>query len=267
LLSGRWKRINKKTDGMSYLLAIDIGNTNITAGLFRNKRLMKKLKTPSTEFSIYSSGLSKICNETRHGIGRIVISSVVPVTLERVKRLLKDITGARQLIVGENVSAPIRNMYRMKSEVGQDRLIDAFAAKSLYGSPSVIIDFGTAITFDAVSGGGDYLGGLILPGIEMGLASLYKKTALLPKVELKRARHIIGRDTVDSMRGGILFGYGAMCDGLISKYRLLLGKGLKVIATGGNAKLIKSYAKSIQIVDEDLTLKGLRLISESRLAG
>ena len=132
----------------------------------------------------------------------------------------------------------------------------------MYGAPALIVDFGTAITFDIVSGKGHYLGGLILPGIAMGLGSLYEKTALLPKVELKRARSIIGKDTVNSMRAGILFGYGAMCDGLIAKYRKILGRGLKVIATGGNAGLIKSYAKYIDIVDSDLTIKSLALVAE-----
>ena len=145
--------------------------------------------------------------------------------------------------------------------MGQDRLVNAFAAKAIYGSPCVIIDFGTAITFDIVSKRGQYLGGLILPGIEISLASLYEKTALLPKVKLKDAPYIIGKDTKNSMRGGILFGFGAMCDGLVSRYRKILGKSTKVIATGGNASLMKKYAKSIQIVDEDLILKGLNLIA------
>ena len=125
----------------------------------------------------------------------------------------------------------------------------------------MIIDFGTAITFDLISGKGDYLGGLIMPGIKISLSSLYEKTALLPRVELKDASHIIGKDTVNSMRGGILFGFGAMCDGLVAEYRKILGKDLKVILTGGNAKLVKKYARSIQIVDEDITLKGLLLVS------
>jgi type III pantothenate kinase len=153
-------------------------------------------------------------------------------------------------------------MYRIKNEVGQDRLVNAFAAKVLYGTPAVIIDFGTAITFDIISKRGDYLGGLILPGIELSLSSLYRNTALLPKVELERTSSIIGKDTVSSMRGGILFGFGAMCDGLVAQYKKILGKSIKVIATGGNAPLVKSYAKSVQIVDEDLTLKGLQLISK-----
>jgi len=164
------------------------------------------------------------------------------------------------IILGRDKIVPIRNRYRVKKEVGQDRLVNAYAAKALYGAPAIIVDFGTAITFDIISKKGDYLGGLILPGIELSLSSLYRNTALLPKVELKMATSIIGKDTVNSMRGGILFGFGAMCDGLVIQYKKILGKSTKVIATGGNAKLIKRYARSIQRVDEDLTIKGLQLI-------
>ena len=174
---------------------------------------------------------------------------------------MKKITDCKITVVGKDAKVPIRNLYRKKGEVGQDRLVNAFAAKAIYGSPCVIIDFGTAITFDIVSKRGQYLGGLILPGIEISLASLYEKTALLPKVKLKNAPYIIGKDTKNSMRGGILFGFGATCDGLVSRYRKILGKSTMVIATGGNASLMKKYAKSIQIVDEDLILKGINLIA------
>ena len=171
------------------------------------------------------------------------------------------IAKCRMTILGRDMKVPIRNLYRNKSEVGQDRLVNAYAAKVLYGSPAVVIDFGTAVTFDVVSKKGDYMGGLIMPGIGISLSSLYEKTALLPRVELKDAPHIIGKSTVNSIRGGILFGFGAMCDGLVAKYKKVLGKPLRVIATGGNASLIKKYAHSIQILDEDVTLKGLHLIS------
>lgn len=235
---------------MKSLLAIDIGNTNITVGLFNGSRLVKKYKVPPGS------------RHTRFLPADVaVISSVVPKILPCIVKSLKKSGIHKIFVVGRNVNAPIRNMYKVKSQVGSDRLVNAFAAKTLYGSPAVIVDFGTAITFDVVSVKGDYLGGLILPGIELSLKSLYDRTALLPKVELKDAPYIIGKDTVSSMRGGILFGFGAMCDGLISRYRKMIGKPIKVIATGGNAPLIKKYAKSIQIVDENLTLKGLLLIS------
>lgn len=251
---------------MKALLAIDIGNTNITAGIFKDGRIAKKAKTPACvtcRYGRFFRSLLRSCGIGAADVDRVVVSSVVPLTLGRLIVELNRMDFPRPLITGRDVMAPVRNMYRNKGEVGQDRLVNAAAAKALYGVPAVIVDFGTAITFDVVSARGEYLGGLILPGIEMSLASLYRKTALLPKVELKPAHSIIGRDTVSSMRGGILFGLGAMCDGLVAQYRTMLGKRLKVIATGGNAALIRKYAASIQIVDEDLTLKGLALLSHT----
>jgi type III pantothenate kinase len=247
---------------MHHILAIDIGNTNITVGLFDGKKLAVKTKIPTNSYSLYRRSISPLLSRGPHGVN-VIISSVVPLALARfIVELRKTAADTRIAIIGKDITVPIRNMYRIKNEVGQDRLVNAYAAKALYGTPAVIIDFGTAITFDIVSGSGAYLGGLILPGIELSLAGLYAKTALLPKVELKEASSIIGRDTVNSMRGGILFGFGAMADGLVSRYKRMLGKDTKVIATGGNSALVKRYTSSIKIVDEDLTLKGLRLIAE-----
>jgi type III pantothenate kinase len=249
---------------MKTLLAIDIGNTNITAGIFKGGRLVRRMKTPSRASYIYGRAFRKLLRAAGSKIGdvdTVVISSVVPLVLGRLVAELGRMSFRRPLIIGRDIKVPIRNMYRNKNEVGQDRLVNAFAAKSLYGAPAVIVDFGTGITFDVVSGRGDYLGGLILPGIEMSLESLHRKTALLPRIELKPAASIIGKDTVNSMRGGILFGLGTMCDGLTGRYRRMLGSRMKVIATGGNAGLIKRYTKSIRTVDEDLTLKGLNLLA------
>jgi type III pantothenate kinase len=234
---------------MRTLLAIDIGNTNITVGLFGGSRLVKKYKVPTGSRSL---GFQRADGA--------VISSVVPKILPRVLATLKR-SGIRKIrVAGRHIKVPIRNMYRIRSEVGQDRLVNAFAAKTLYGAPCVIIDFGTAVTFDCVSRKGEYLGGLIMPGIEMSLQGLYDRTALLPNVRLKASSSIIGKDTASSIRGGILFGLGAAADGLVSKYRKILGAPLKVIATGGNAALVKKYTKSIQVVDDNLTLKGLYLM-------
>lgn len=251
---------------MNNLLAIDIGNTNITAGLFKGRKLLKKTKIPTNARSLYTGRLKAFIKEANlksEDIDYVIISSVVPHALSRLIAELRRMIKVKIAILGKDLKAPIRNMYSIKSEVGQDRLVSAYAAKTLYGAPAVVVDFGTAITFDVVSRKGDYMGGLILPGMELSLSSLYRNTALLPKVELKLASSIIGKDTVNSMRGGILFGFGVLCDGLIAQYKKILGKSAKVIATGGNSKLIKRYAKSIQIIDEDLTLKGLRIIGES----
>jgi len=245
------------------LLAIDIGNTNITVGIFKGAGLLGRVKIPTNSYSSYIRQIKKLVRSAGLSVDRIdetVVSSVVPLALARLIVELHRMSIFTITILGKDGVVPIRNLYRVKKEVGQDRLVNAYAAKALYGAPAIIVDFGTAITFDIVSRKGDYLGGLILPGIELSLLSLYRNTALLPKVGLKAARSIIGKDTVNSMRGGILFGFGAMCDGLVAQYRKILGRSAKVIATGGNAPLMKRYAKSIQMVDEDLTLKGLQLI-------
>lgn len=252
---------------MSHLLTIDIGNTNITAGIFRGSRIIGKRKIPTHELSSYRANFErffKSCGIKPGELEGVIISSVVPDALSRLSAYIKKTAGGRICIVGKNIRVPVKNLYRVKEEVGQDRLVNAFAAKLLYGAPCVIVDFGTAITFDVVSRKGEYMGGLILPGIELSLHGLYEKTALLPKVKLKKAPNIIGKDTASSMRGGILFGFGAMCDGLVSRYRSVLGPSARVVATGGNAGLIKTYTKSIQIVDDDLTIKGLFLIAGGR---
>ncbi len=239
-------------------LAIDIGNTNITLGIFCGKKLVRKTKIATAEHSLYVKRLRRFLRGKM--IDSVIVSSVVPMALVRFAAAIKRVTPAPVSVVGRDTMAPIRNLYRKPSQVGQDRLVNAFAAKTLYGAPAIVIDFGTAITFDIVSRRGEYLGGLILPGIGISLSSLHEKTALLPRVELKATAHIIGKDTAASMRGGILFGFGAMCDGLVARYKKILGSTTKVIATGGNARLVKRYSKSIQIIDEDLTLKGLNLI-------
>lgn len=250
---------------MRNIVAIDIGNTNITVGLFKGKKLLAKAKIPTCCYSLYIKRMRALISGAGLKIEDVkdaIISSVVPFALARViVELHKMHAAVKIIILGKDKIVPIKNKYKIKNEVGQDRLVNAYAAKVLYGAPAVIIDFGTAITFDIISKEGDYLGGLILPGIELSLCSLYKRTALLPKVELKPASSIIGKDTVNSMRGGILFGFGAMCDGLAGQYKKILGSSTKVIATGGNSSLMKRYAKSIQKVDEDLTLKGLQLLS------
>ena len=245
---------------MKQLLAIDIGNTNITVGALKGERLVRKTKIPTHNYFIYE----KLLNNFMKNCGfdnkcSVVISSVVPEALSYLTKILRK-KKYRIIVIGKDKKVPMSNLYKKKSEVGQDRLVNAYGAKALYGAPCVIIDLGTAITFDIVSRKGEYLGGLILPGIELSLRSLYERTALLPKVVLRPSTNIIGKDTVNSMRAGILFGFGAMCDGLVSEYRKILGANTKVIATGGNARLMKRYAKSIQTVDPDLTLKGLHLL-------
>ena len=240
------------------LLAIDIGNTAIAFGVFQGKKLKSSWKV-STQGPLSSKSL-----RFQKDIDAAIISSVVPKATPIIKKAVAKKYGIRPLVVGWNIKAPIKNLYGRPKQVGQDRLVDAVAVKELYGYPSIVIDFGTAITFDVISGKGDYLGGLIFPGIETSLNALSQRAALLPKIKVVPPKGLIGRDTVESMRSGVFHGIGALCDGIISRLRAKYGF-MQLIATGGHAELMVKFSKSsINKVNPNLTLLGLRLIYEKR---
>lgn len=242
------------------LLAVDIGNTNIDFALMDKKgRIVRRYSTPTKKPDL---GLVRQKRFSRAGcVEKIVIVSAVPKALAKIKGNLEGkFNRAKIFVIGKNLKVPLKCLYN-KRQIGQDRLITAFAAASLYGLPVLIVDFGTAVTFDTVSRKSAYLGGLILPGIKMSLETLSERTAMLPKTYLKKTRSLIGRDTVSSIRSGMIYGYGALCEGLIALFRKKLGKRLKVVATGGDAQLISRYAPSLRKIDLTLSLKGLYLLS------
>lgn len=235
------------------ILAVDIGNTNITLAVITKKGSIKQ----RYQIPTHKLNLKPIIKKAGKEIDKIFIVSVVPKALEKVKRSLKrEFNGAKICVVGKNVKVPLSCAYN-KKEIGQDRLVTAFAARLLYGLPILIIDFGTAVTFDFVSKKGTYLGGLILPGIKMSLESLSERTAMLPKTRLKKTHLFIGRDTRSSIRNGMIYGYSAICEGLVALFRKKINKNIKIIATGGDALLISRYTPSMKKVDLDLSLKGL----------
>ena len=238
------------------LLTADIGNTSTALGIFKGKKLVRAWKV-STDY-VVSGKPVKLPN----GIRRAIMSSVVPKATPMVSRAISRRCGIRPLILGKNIKAPIKNLYKKPGQVGQDRLVDAVAVKELYGYPAIVVDFGTAITFDVISRRGEYLGGLIFPGIETSLNALSQKAALLPKITVVPPKGLIGRDTADSMRSGVFYGIGALCDGIISRLKKKLGP-MTVIATGGHAKVISGFSKSIRYIDPHLTLHGLRIIAEN----
>ncbi|MDP3786998.1 MAG: type III pantothenate kinase [Candidatus Omnitrophota bacterium] len=240
------------------LLTIDIGNTSIAFGVFQGKRLKSTWKI-STE-----SVLLKKTIRLPGNIDAAIISSVVPKATPVVKKMVAKKYNIRPLVLGENIKAPIKNLYRNPRQVGQDRLVDAVAVKELYSCPAIVIDFGTAITFDIISKKGDYLGGIIVPGIETSVRALSKQAALLPIIKVSAPKELVGRDTVSSMKSGIFNGFGVLCDGLVAKLRTKYGP-MRVIATGGHARLMSKFSRSIPKVDPNLTLQGLRLIYEKSL--
>jgi len=243
------------------LLAIDIGNTNINLGLFKKNSLVRRYQIP-TKNKKYFFSLKKIISKNE--IDDAIICSVVPNASKILEKDLKRLLEKRPFIIGKDIIVPIRNLYRKPKQVGSDRLVNAYAGFNLYGLPLIVVDFGTAITFDVVSKNKEYLGGMISPGIEISLDALATKTALLPKVKLERPKELIGQDTRNSMLSGIVYGFAALTDSLAERLKSKLGINAKVIGTGGNISLMSNYCKQIDKIDIDLTLKGLSLIYSNR---
>ncbi|MBI4313684.1 MAG: type III pantothenate kinase, partial [Candidatus Omnitrophica bacterium] len=249
------------------LLAIDIGNTNIVVGVYDRDRLVESGRMSTTpertidEYAILLAGLLERLQVPPASVTQILIVSVVPKATAFVKAALKEICRPKPLVVGEDRPIPMKNLYKDPRQVGNDRLVNAVAAREKYGAPVFVVDFGTAITVDVVSGKGAYLGGVIAPGLEISLDALANRAALLPRVELEDPKAVLGRDTVTSMQSGIAYGYGALCDGLVRKLQKAARiKKALVIATGGHAPFIARYCQTVDKVDPTLTLDGLFLL-------
>jgi type III pantothenate kinase len=244
------------------LLTIDVGNTNITGGIFAAKKLICRFDIPTKAYK-----KTELVKKLRRYpvISAMVICSVVPKITRILKRDLKSITGRKPYIIGKDLIVPIENRYRFPGQVGQDRLVNAYAASSIYSCPLIVIDSGTAITFDVISKQGAYLGGLIFPGMRISLEALEEKTALLPRVKLTSAVKLIGRDTQTSILSGVVLGTAALSKALAAKIKHTLGKTTRIIGTGGNITLIKKYSGLDMEINRDLTLAGIRLIYENTI--
>ncbi len=227
------------------LLAIDIGNTHINNGIFEGNVLKKDFRIPTNSRNLSSAYKGKF--------DTVIIVSVVPKALKDIEKVL----GRKAIVVGRDIDSGVKNIYKDPKQVGQDRLVNARAAYELYGGSCIVVDFGTAITIDVVNKKKEYLGGVIMPGVEISLEALSSKAALLPKVKLEKPKGILGKNTRQSMINGAVYGFSSMCDGIVARY----GRK-KVIATGGMSRLIAPYCKSVDKIDPELTLKGLRLIGE-----
>lgn len=238
------------------LLAIDIGNTNIGMGIFKGDRMLNRY-TISTKERRYLEKIKSLVFKNK--IEDAIICSVVPEATRRLKQDLEKCIDRKPYVLGRNVEVPIKNLYRKPKQVGQDRLVNAYAGIKFYGAPLIVIDFGTALTFDIVSRNKEYWGGLILPGLKISLDALSKNTALLPKVSLSGPKELIGRETRNSMLSGLVYGFAGLVTNLIDRLRRKIGKA-KVIGTGGDVILISKHCKLFDKIDKDLTLKGLNLI-------
>ena len=245
------------------LLAVDIGNTAIHLGLYKSGRLKRQVSIPTS--LAHSAGKLRRALRWAGKADEALICSVVPKVTPIVAAALKKAGVRRVRIVGKDVRVPLKNRYRFPKQVGQDRLVGAYAAITEFKRDCIVCDFGTAVTIDVVTRNGEYLGGIIAPGLELSLETLADRTALLPKVDLSHPPELLGRDTVNSIRSGIVHGCAALCDGLTDQLKRKYAPRATVMATGGAAPLIARYAKSIDHLRPNLVLDGLFQLHISRL--
>ena len=238
------------------LLAIDIGNTNINFGAVKGKKIIKKFAIPTKDY--HPRKLKNQLNKL--DMDNSIFCSVVPDVTKILEKDLKKLLGKQPYIIGKGIKVPINNLYLKPKQVGQDRLVNAYAGVKFYGAPLIAVDFGTAVTFDVVSGNKEYLGGMILPGLVISLDALNQRTALLPKIKLEEPKEFIGRDTKSSILSGIVYGFAILTDDLVIRIKNKIGKEATVIGTGGNIDLIGKYCRQMDKIDKDLTLKGLNII-------
>jgi type III pantothenate kinase len=254
------------------LLAIDVGNTNIVIGVFegqavgRSWRLATSRERTADEIGLMTISLLERAGITVTAIDGVVMSSVVPPLTDTLVTMSERYLGLRPLNLEPGVVTGLPNLYHNPAEVGADRLVNSIAAYEAYGRarqvPLVVVDFGTATTFDAISAAGEYLGGVICPGIQISADALFQRAARLPRIEVRRPPAVIGRTTVTSMQSGLFFGYVDMVDGLVTRMRRELGGTAFCVATGGLAEVIATETDVVDVVDRDLTLQGLRILWE-----
>lgn len=250
------------------LLAIDIGNTNVTIGLYEGETLGPRWRLATDhermpdEWGLQLLGLLNHAGCTPDNLHGISLASVVPPLTGRIVQACRQYLHNDPLIIDAGVKTGVRIRYEDPRAVGADRIVDAAAVQRLYGGPACVVDFGTATTFDAINVDGDYLGGAIAPGIGIAANALVQHTAKLPRVDLQRPPAAIGRNTPHAMQSGLLFGYVGLVEGMVARFRQELGSDMKVIATGGLAEIIAKETNVIQVIAPWLTLEGLRMIWE-----
>ena len=249
------------------LLAIDIGNTNITLGLYEGEALEDAWRLATVhermpdEYGLQILGLLDHAGCSVEHIEAVAMASVVPPLTRTFIEACRHYLSKEPFVVDAGVRTGLKIRYEdPKHALGADRVVDAVAVLQLYGGPACVVDFGTATTFDAISGEGEYLGGAIAPGIGIAADALFLRTAKLPRVELARPPSPIGRNTVHAIQSGLLYGYVGLVEGMVARFRRELGKSMKVIGTGGLAPLIAEETEVIEIQAPWLTLDGLRIV-------
>lgn len=250
------------------LLTIDVGNTNTVLGVFRGEELIANWRLTTArqqtvdEYGVLTRNLFTLAGLDRDAISGVIISSVVPPVNWTLAEMSRIYFGQKALFVEMGVKTGMAVLVDNPHEVGADRIVNGVAAFHKYGGPCIVVDFGTAITFDAISAKGEYLGGVIAPGLGISSEALFARAARLPRVEIKDPGKVIGTNTVTHMQAGLYYGAVDMVDGMISRMKAELSGVVKVVATGGQARLVAKGSKQIQETDEFLTLTGLRLLWE-----
>ena len=248
------------------LLAIDIGNTNITLGVFDGDalsatwRLSTERSKTSDEYSATLMQMLQLRDMAAQQIDAVALCSVVPPLTPTFVDLCKTHFGVEPLVVGAGTKTGVRILYDNPRDVGADRIVDAAAALTLYGGPVIVVDIGTATVFDAVTANGDYLGGAIAPGMVIASDALFSSTSQLRRVELVAPATAIGRNTIHAIQSGVVLGYADLVRGMVARFDAELGGGAKVVATGGLAHIVEAEAGVFDDINPDLTLMGLMLI-------
>lgn len=248
------------------LLTIDIGNTNIVLGGFRGEdlaaqfRLITQPERTADEYGVLSVALFREAGFAPRDVEGIIICSVVPPLTPIIEAMARERFGHIPLVIEPGVKTGMPILYENPHEVGADRIVNGVAAFHRYGGPAIVIDFGTATTFDTITAKGEYLGGVIAPGVKISAEALFSRAARLPRVDIKRPSRVIGRNTVASMQSGIYFGYAGLVEGIVKRIVAELGEGTKVVATGGLASAFEDVLPFVNAFDTHLTLHGLRLV-------
>ncbi len=253
------------------ILAIDVGNTNIVLGVYNQDKLLVHWRVATDrnktedEYGMLIKNLLEYHHIANDGINGIIISSVVPPLIYSLDKMAKKYFKKNPMIVGPGIKTGIKISLENPKEVGADRIVNAVAAIKTYGTPLIIIDFGTATTFDYIDEEGAYKGGAIAPGIGISTEALYQRAAKLPRIELIKPESVIGKNTIEAMQSGIIFGFVGQVDAIVERMIQQSHKKPKVVATGGLATLIASESKTIEMVNTLLTLEGLRMIYNKNL--
>lgn len=251
------------------LLAVDVGNTHMLFGIYRGDELLGSFRI-STNAERTSDELGLMIVQYYHLLKldirqtkAVIIASVVPPVMHTVNNALTKYVGVKPMTVGVDIDTGVVNRYQHPGEVGVDRLVNAVSAIRKFGAPLIIVDIGTATTFDAIDADGSYLGGAIFPGIKVAMEALFMKTAKLPRIDILMPEHAIGKTTVESMQSGAVRGYVGALEGIVRDMKAEMGyESIPVVATGGMGRMMAEYCDSIDDVDSNLTLEGLRLIYE-----